>query len=323
MPVRCRRIDPRPVRIEALGELRAGVAPAIEIRRRGHFAIVVNQAAALVIFHRDGDVAASVGEIRTGKTTDAPVRRMSIAISRRIAPEAALLCPAILAVEIDPLVIVLQDYVDRTGDRVRTVDRRTADRERLDAVDQLGVDLPEVDLLARVGRAEDARGVRADEPAAVDQHQRALAAEAEEVDERLAAAERTALGGADRRASGDAELRQFVQRICRVDESALLDRRRIEDRRGLDRVEVRLGDARAGNDDAACGGSPGRCGRVLALGLEAGGARRRIRQRRTVDGTFCRCACSCCACVCAAEAELAQAALMATTEVVKLKREMG
>src|SRR5262249_1899239 len=75
------RIHERPIRIEALVELRARVAPPIERRRSGPGAVVVNQAAALVIFRRGGVVAAAGTEIHAGQAANAPVGRVSIAIS--------------------------------------------------------------------------------------------------------------------------------------------------------------------------------------------------------------------------------------------------
>ena len=104
-----------------------------------------------------------------------------------------------MGIEIEAFVIALEDDVDGAGDGVRPVNRRAADRDRFDAVNQLGVDRVQIDLGTGVGWAEDARGIRTDEAATVDQRQRSLIAETEKVDERLARPERPALVGTDRR----------------------------------------------------------------------------------------------------------------------------
>src|SRR3546814_8354292 len=63
----------------------------------------------------------------------------------KIAPVAGLADP-ILGVERDALIIVLGDDVDRPRDRIRSVDRRPADRDRLDAIDDDRRDDVEIDL---------------------------------------------------------------------------------------------------------------------------------------------------------------------------------
>src|SRR3546814_6538627 len=103
----------------------------------------IGQPRFLVIFARHGDVAAPAREIVPGKAADA-----------KIAPVAGLADP-ILGVERDALIIVLGDDVDRPRDRIRSVDRRPADRDRLDAIDDDRRDDVEIDLRSRPRRPED------------------------------------------------------------------------------------------------------------------------------------------------------------------------
>src|SRR6185437_14488592 len=106
-----------------------------------------------------------------------------------------LLRNAILAGELDPVKVVPQDDIDGAGDRVGAVDRSAADGDGLDPCDQLGRDQVEVDLVSR-SRSAAASGDRArrNETPAVDEGQRALGAEAEEVSEALSGVERPLAG---------------------------------------------------------------------------------------------------------------------------------
>jgi hypothetical protein len=187
-----------------------------------------------------------------------------------------------LRVELDALEIALQDDVDGPGDRVGAVDRSAADGDRLDPVDQLGVDRVQIDLGARGGGSEDAGRVRADEAAAVDESQGALAAQAEEVDEGLTRAEAAGLT-ADRRRAGHAERRLLIDRLAQGLEAARLDLLRVDHDGRLQGLEIGTRDARAGDDDIAFGGrvglgrrAAGRFG-FLARGHGRAGRRRILR----------------------------------------------
>ena len=102
----------------------------------------------------------------------------------------------------------LQDEVDDAGDGVRTVHRRVAAGDDVDALDQVvrdGVD---------VGRHGVVENVGGDVAAAVDQHQgadRAEAAKVEQVEAGDADAEARVLLG-----EGAAQLRQLVERVADV-----------------------------------------------------------------------------------------------------------
>src|SRR5205085_2394153 len=152
---------------------------------------------------------------------------------------------------------------DGARDGVRTVDRGAADGDRLDPVDELGVDRVQVDLRTRLGGAEDAGGVGADETAAVDQGQRALAAEAEKVHEGLARAEAAGLA-ADGRGARDAEGGLLVDRLAQRLEAARLDLLRVDHDGRLEGLEIRAVDARTGDDDVSL---------ILVRGGRAIGAR--------------------------------------------------
>src|SRR5215213_8812185 len=101
-----------------------------------------------------------------------------------------------MPIQVDTVIVLLENNVDRSCNRIRTVDWRAADGDRLDAIDQLGVDLSQIDLFARRGRPKQPRSVGADEPPAVHQNESPLVAEAEEVHETLPGTERALLGSA-------------------------------------------------------------------------------------------------------------------------------
>ena len=148
---------------------------------------------------------------------------------------------AALGAELETVIVAAQDEVDDARDRVRTVNRRVAARDDVDAFDQVvrdGID---------VGRHGIVQNVGGNVAAAVDQDQRALGAEAakiEQVKTRDTDAEARVLLG-----ERAAQLGQVVQRVADVGltllEKAFAGDR--GDRHG--RFEVRTADARAGDDN--------------------------------------------------------------------------
>ena len=193
------------------------------------------QAVGLGELARQRDVAAPVGEVGAEQRADA----LGVGVVLTRAAE--------LHVDVGALVVVLEDDVDRAGDRVRAVDRRTAHRDRLDALDQLGRDVVQVHLAARGYRATERRRVGGDEAPAVDERQRALRAQAVQVHEALCdAVGRLHVAGAGRR---HAEARQFRQGLADVGVAPLVEHLVGHDRGRFQPVEVRARDARTGDDD--------------------------------------------------------------------------
>lgn len=237
----------------------------------GRRALVAGDAGLVVVEEVRGDVAAAFVEVVAGQRREVVVLAVTVLRDAR------------RTVEFDALVILLQDDVDGTGDRVRTVDRRAADRHDFDTVDEARRDLAEVDRAAG-NRAEDRRRGRADEAHAVDERQRALRAEVVEVGEGLAGAE-AALRARDAVAR-HAEARQLQQRLAKVGKAALLEQFAVQ--RGHRLVgDRRLGDARTGDKDFRRTGFSGRlfglgCGRgsrVLGVGSSREHERREHRSR--------------------------------------------
>jgi hypothetical protein len=149
--------------------------------------------------------------------------------------------------------VFLQNDIDRARDGVRAVDRRAADRNGLDPVDQLGWNGIQVDLLAgaadRIVQAGAVQACRArrDETAAVDQHQGSLRTQSVQIDEALCNAEsRLGLRGARGR---HAEGRQFAQGLSYIEISAVIEGRGADDARRFQTVKVRARNARAGDHD--------------------------------------------------------------------------
>ena len=222
-----------------------------------HAALAAKQAVVVVIFRIDGDVAATTREVLADERTDALVAQVT-----------ALADPG-LPVEVDALVIVLQDDVDRAGDRVRAIDGGAADRHGVDALDQFGRDRIQVDLPAAARRRKDGRGIGTDEAPAVDQRQRALRAQAVQVDEALADAEPVALV-AQRRAVRHRKTRQLIDRIGDIGIAAIVEQLRIDDVGRLGIVDRGAPNARSGDDDV--------------VAFRARGRRRRRRLRRRGGG---------------------------------------
>src|SRR5438132_7697943 len=87
----------------------------------------------------------------------------------------ALLGDAALAAQTDAVIVATQHEIDHTRDGVRTVDRRAAARDHVDALDQVARDGVDVDQIVA--------GARRDVTAAVDQHQGAGRAETAKVED--------------------------------------------------------------------------------------------------------------------------------------------
>ncbi len=140
--------------------------------RRIHRPRGADQTVGLGEFGDAGDVAAPVGKVLAGEN------------ARAIVPGVCLIGDADLAIEVDALKVLFQNDVDGARDGVRAIDRSAADRHRFDAIDQLGRNHVEVDLLA--GSADrivwtgavQARRARRHETASVDEHQGALRTQA-------------------------------------------------------------------------------------------------------------------------------------------------
>ena len=209
-----------------------GIDP-VEYVTRGDAARRRGEPILMVVIDVQRHIAAPVGEVLAHQQRAVVILRVR------------LVGNAVRPIDRDAFVVLLQDNVDRTRDRVRAVDRRTADGNRVDMVDQSRGDLPDVDGGAR-DRAEDRRTARADEAVAVDQGQRALGAKIIHVHERLAGAE--AALGADRAVSGNAEGRQLGQRLADVGVAQIRQRLALE-RLGRLRGDRGLREARAGDDD--------------------------------------------------------------------------
>eukprot|EP01136_Pigoraptor_vietnamica_P013785 Opistho-1_new@55207 len=189
------------------------------------------------IFGADHDVAATAREILADQRTHHLVRGIATVADAR------------LSGKLEALVFFLEDDVDGACDRVRTIDGSAADRDRLDPLDQSDGDEVEIDLRAGRGRAaRTGHGVRRHETPPVDQAQRTLRSQAEEVGEALRDAER-ALAGPDLARRGGREARRVLQRLEHVGVAAPLDLLGIGGSRGLQRVEARPLDARSGDDD--------------------------------------------------------------------------
>ena len=135
--------------------------------RQGFRPVQVGQSVLFCIFNRGGDVAATIGKITAREGLD------DIAVA--IAPARH----AILAFDLKTLEFVLQYDIDRACNRVCAIDRRSADGQHLDMIDEPDRNGIEIDFLA--GRrstkgARRRRGATRNEPSAIDQNQRTLCA---------------------------------------------------------------------------------------------------------------------------------------------------
>ena len=195
-------------------------------------AIGKEQRVALVIFQRQGDVAAAIGEILAGG--DGGQILVGIATRR-----GAGLNPGGEAFE-----IALQHEVDDAGDGIGTIDRRVAAGDDVHALDQVNRDGRHVN---RVGAR-----LRRHMAQAVLQHQRAGGALATQIEDGQT-------GGADEAArvlagEGGAELRQQCDAVTHVDLAILQQfscAQRGDRHRGID---VLARDARTGHDHHLGGG---------------------------------------------------------------------
>ena len=143
---------------------------------------------------------------------------------------------AVLAGDFHPLVIVLEDEVDDAGHGVRTVHRRGAAGDDVDALDEAGRDGADVD---------DARGRRSRNALAVDEDQGTIRADAAKVE---GGEVFTAL--VVRRAGvARNELRKFVQEGFDGDRTGQVESLRIDGGDGARSVQLGTDQARTGNDD--------------------------------------------------------------------------
>ncbi len=198
-----------------------------------------------------------------------------------VARPIASLGDAVLAADFDAVEVVAQAEVHHAGDGVRTVNRRCAASDDVDAVDQERRDGVEIDDLRRI---EEHRAT------AIDQHQGAGRAEAAQVKGGDAAARVVRKGCGARN-----DLRQSVEHLLDVDcsrklEFLVLDNR---DRRGS--LKVTAHDTRTGDDDGFARARTflgytlsgiGDLNRLLLVGrIRAGGVLRigRCRNRQSCD----------------------------------------
>src|SRR5205085_8228155 len=87
----------------------------------------------------------------------------------------ALLGDAALAAQTDAVIVAAEHEVHHAGDGVRTVDRRAAARDHVDALDEVARDGVDVDQIVA--------GAGGDVAAAVDQHQGAGRAETAKIED--------------------------------------------------------------------------------------------------------------------------------------------
>jgi len=190
----------------------------------------------MAVFRIDRDVSATTRKILAKERADALVA------------EIATVGDPGLRIEIKPFEVLLQDDVDRTRDRVGTIDRCAADRNDVDPVDQLGRNRVEINLCAAPGLREDRGRIGTDKATAVDQRQRALRAEILEIDEALPNAKAVALI-ANRRTVSKAKARQLVQRIGHIGVGPVFKQALVDHRCRLCIIERRTRDARTSDDN--------------------------------------------------------------------------
>ena len=149
------------------GEARIGArtADVVETVLRRDRALARQQAAILIVCEVADERPAVVGAEAGAGGDGAQISRV-----------VALLGDPVLAPELDAVEAVLEDEVDDAGDGLRAVDGRCAAGHDLDAVDEVGRDVVEVDR-RRTGQTRD-------EAAAVNEHERAVRAEVAQVDRR-------------------------------------------------------------------------------------------------------------------------------------------
>ena len=227
--------------------------------------------------------AVAMGDLAAEQEVTAPAReRHSARGVERIVEAVALVGDADVALELQPLIFVVEDEVDDARDRVGAIGRGGAAGHHFDAGDQrLGNGV-------HVDDAVDCRGHRA---ASVEQHERARPAriviqvsQVELVDARLTARDIEARVGRPRRTG---------ERRQRVDEVGDIVRRRTglefpfgNHRQRGRRLEAVADDARAGHDDpvAALLGGCIRRGRLGGGDILRRRVLRRSRLRRSGAG---------------------------------------
>ena len=117
------------------------------------------------ILYIRGDIAAVFGEVAAREKARAI--RAGIAVCAR----------GSLGTRLNSLVVILEDEVHHAGNRVRSIYCRAAAGGDVDALDQVG------GYVVGVGRHGVVEDIAGHEAAAVDQRQRALCAEAAQIDE--------------------------------------------------------------------------------------------------------------------------------------------
>ena len=177
------------------------------------------------------DIAPAIGEVAAGGEFQIVARGI------------AFIADAVESADLEALEIILHHEVDDTGHRVRTIDRRCTAGHDLDARHQRGRDQVQVDH-AVLRRADDA--------AAVLQHQRAHGAQTAQVDGRRQVA-RVRLGTLPGHG-----LRQRIEQLLAFDGDRELDFLFADDVDRAVRFDIGARNARTGDDD--------RIGR-LAIGL--------------------------------------------------------
>ena len=202
----------------------------------------------LAVARISGDVAAAVREARAEgerripgpAVGDVAGRKAEVARAERvrdIRPSAVVvLVEGILRIEAEAFEIRVEDEVDDAGHGIGAIHRRGAAGQHVDAIDERRRD--HVDVGGGGGR------VTRDETATVDQHEVTLGAEAAKVDRRRA-------GGAVRHRGALAreDLRQRVDQVLGASRAGQVDVLAVDDRDRAGAIEVRLRNARAGDDD--------------------------------------------------------------------------
>ena len=209
--------DPLPIRVRRRVEVVA-VGDLRPLARSGEGLLLVLQG------RREEHAAFVTGG--TGRGVD--VVGLRVAIRLRDAGVAA---------DLGAVVALAEDDVDHSGDGVRSIDRRGAVLQHLDALDR------GVGDGVQVGRRVCARAAR-NHAAAVDEHQRAGRAEAAECD-----ADRAVVPVVHLRVDGVALLRQRLEEIADGDAAGGLDLIAADDGDGRRRVQVFAADAGSSDDD--------------------------------------------------------------------------
>jgi len=181
----------------------------------------------------DGDEAIGVAQVRAAR----PVVIVLVGIFEVDGNVAG----AALGAELDAFVVILEDEVDDAGDRVRTVDRRIAAGDDVDPLDEVSRDGVHV---RRVGVEQHvARNVAA----AVDENQRALRAEAAQIEQvQTGSAEEL---GRVRLAERAAQGRKVVEGVTDRDAAGFEELFAADRSHRNGGFEVGTTDARTGNDD--------------------------------------------------------------------------